>query len=112
MKSMDYNRSDREIESWLRCLTILRNKCAHYSRLYYAVFTSVPLFDEGLDPSIAHTLYPQLLMLKHLVQSNETWIEFAESFSSLIDEHEDAIELRHMGLPDDWKPKLSHVLQI
>ena len=61
---------------------------------------------------IAHTLYPQLLMLKHLVQSNDTWIEFAESFSSLIDEHEDAIELRHMGLPDDWKPKLSHVLQI
>lgn len=51
-------------------------------------------------------------MLKQLVQSNDTWIEFAESFSSLIDEYRDAVELRHMGLPDDWKTKLSHVLQI
>ena len=110
VKSMDYNRSDKEIESWLRCLTILRNKCAHYSRLYYAVFTSVPLFDEGLDSSIARTLYPQLLMLKQLVQCNDTWIKFAESFSSLIDVYEDAIELKHMGLPDDWETKLSHVL--
>ena len=110
VKSMEYDRSDKEIESWLRCLTILRNKCAHYSRLYYAVFTSVPLFDEGLDSPIARTLYPQLLMLKQLAQSNDAWMRFAESFSSLLDEYEDAIELKHMGLPDDRKTKLFHVL--
>ena len=106
VKSMEYDRSDKEIESWLRCLTILRNKCAHYSRLYYAVFTSVPLFDEGLDSAIAHTLYPQLLMLKQLVQSDEAWMKFAESFSALVSEYEDAIELKHMGLPEDWKTRL------
>ena len=106
VKSMEYDRSDKEIESWLRCLTILRNKCAHYSRLYYAVFTSVPLFDEGLDSAIARTLYPQLLMLKQLVQSDEAWMKFAESFSALVSEYEDAIELKHMGLPEDWKTRL------
>lgn len=106
VKGMGYDRSDKEIESWLRCLTILRNKCAHYSRLYYAVFTSVPLFHEGLDSSIARTLYPQLLMLKQLVQSNDGWMHFAESFTRLVDEYKDAIELEHMGLPDDWKAVL------
>ena len=28
--------------SWLRCLTDLRNRCAHYSRLYFWSFTSIP----------------------------------------------------------------------
>ena len=36
-------KSDEKLESWLRCLTDLRNRCAHYSRLYYWNFTSIPL---------------------------------------------------------------------
>ena len=106
VKSMGYDRSDKEIESWLRCLTILRNKCAHYSRLYYAVFTSVPLFNEGLDPAIARTLYPQLLMLKHLAQGNVDWNRFASSFQALINEYKDSIELEHIGLPGDWENRI------
>lgn len=68
VKEMGFSRSDQEIESWLRCLTILRNKCAHYSRLYYSVFPSIPMFKEGLDKERERTLYPQLLMLKYLLR--------------------------------------------
>lgn len=106
VKGMGYSRSDREIESWLRCLTILRNKCAHYSRLYFAVFTSVPLFEEGLDPAIVHMLYPQLLMLKNLLQDNAEWRRFSDSFSCLIDAYSDSIELTHMGLCRDCADNL------
>ena len=30
------------LESWLKCLTVLRNKCAHYSRLYFLKFSNYP----------------------------------------------------------------------
>ena len=30
------------LESWMRCLTDLRNRCAHYSRLYYWIFPALP----------------------------------------------------------------------
>lgn len=30
------------LTSWLHCLTVLRNYCAHYSRLYYTRFAIMP----------------------------------------------------------------------
>ncbi|MBS6580742.1 MAG: Abi family protein, partial [Clostridiales bacterium] len=37
-----FNTSADCLQSWLRCLTDLRNRCAHYSRLYYWIFSAVP----------------------------------------------------------------------
>ena len=37
-----YGTSYKNLESWLRCLTDLRNKCAHYSRIYYWIFPALP----------------------------------------------------------------------
>ena len=104
VKSMGYSQSDREIESWLRCLTILRNKCAHYSRLYYAVFPSIPLFEDGLDLSIERTLFPQILMLKSLLNDPVEWDRlFRKPFDAIMEEYQDAISLNHLGLSNDWE---------
>ena len=32
----------KEMVSWLRCCTDLRNVCAHYGRLYFRIFTAMP----------------------------------------------------------------------
>ena len=32
----------KEMVSWLRCCTDLRNICAHYGRLYFRIFTAMP----------------------------------------------------------------------
>ena len=40
--SASFNTSADCLQSWLRCLTDLRNRCAHYSRLYYWIFSAVP----------------------------------------------------------------------
>jgi len=37
-----YGTTPLYVESWLRCLTDLRNKCAHYSRIYYWPFSATP----------------------------------------------------------------------
>ena len=33
----------QNLKSWLRCATDLRNICAHYGRLYYRIFSAIPL---------------------------------------------------------------------
>ncbi len=37
-----FHTSAEGLQSWLRCTTELRNRCAHYSRLYYWIFSSIP----------------------------------------------------------------------
>lgn len=37
-----YGINYQTMDSWLRCLTDLRNRCAHYSRLYYWIFPAIP----------------------------------------------------------------------
>ena len=107
VKEISFPRSDREIESWLRCLTILRNKCAHYPRLYYSVFPSIPLFEEGLDRERKRTLYPQLLMLKYLLLDDKLWNEmFSVPFHSLLEEYKEFVEEKHIGLPTDWRDRI------
>jgi len=54
MKSDDRNQISRSnyrvparyLESWLKCLSYLRNICAHYGRLYNRPLTSKPRLDE------------------------------------------------------------------
>lgn len=99
--------SDCKMESWLRCLTDLRNRCAHYSRLYYWNFTSIPLLFKEEKIDFPRTLYPQLLMLKHMVGESRIWrYQFMPQLSLLIQEYSSFIELVHLGIPEGWAMKL------
>ena len=48
---------DQQLESWLRALTELRNKCAHYTRFYYWPFTTVPRQFTGASWRMDNTLF-------------------------------------------------------
>lgn len=37
-----YRTTPKNVISWLRCATDLRNICAHYGRLYYRIFPAMP----------------------------------------------------------------------
>ncbi len=105
-------KSDRKLESWLRCLTDLRNRCAHYSRLYYWSFSAVPLLyeEEAVnDERIERSLYPQIIMLKEMINDSDVWESmFVIPFTGLIDEYKGAIRLKHIGFPESWKTSLSY----
>jgi len=70
-----YDVHNLTMSSWLKCLTVLRNRCAHYSRLYYWKFTSIP----KIPPHVAFTanrrLFSQLLMLKMMYPYPDRWNE-------------------------------------
>ena len=97
----------RQMDSWLRCVTELRNRCAHYLRLYCWSFSSVPKMPEGFDFSADRSLFSQLLVLKFLYPDAREWnFKMMAVLEPLMEEYENDIELRHIGFPENWKELL------
>lgn len=95
------------LESWLRCLTDLRNKCAHYSRLYYWIFTAMPDMPKGSALEADRTLFSQLLMLKYLYPVPEKWTaKLVVPLKALMEEYQRDVSLKHLGFPSDWEALL------
>lgn len=98
--------SPQYLTSWLVCLTVLRNKCAHYSRLYYLNFPSLPRIrpEDQNAVSISGKLFDQILVLKYLYSSFEDWsMDGFIPIDTLLSEYDDSIKLEHIGFPDNWK---------
>ena len=107
----DLYRVDADVlEDRFHSLTELRNRCAHYARLYARRFEAVPPLPEhlkrvGYSPS--DTLWDQLLSLKLLHDMVKAKHNFQSQFISLIKEYEDDIVLSHMGIPNNWEEVLN-----
>jgi len=91
------------LDSWMKCITVLRNRCAHYSRLYYSLFTDTP----RIPPTIAHQctgrVFDQILMLKLLYPHAHKWnAVFVLPLDTLVDEYRDSISFHHIGFPENW----------
>ncbi|MFI3172365.1 MAG: Abi family protein [Eubacteriales bacterium] len=91
------------LESWLRCLTDLRNKCAHYSRLYYWLFSAMPKMPKELDIESDRKLFTQLIVLKYLYPVPEEWnMKFMVPLNAMIEQYGEYISLKHIGFPSNW----------
>lgn len=96
------------LESWLRCLTDLRNRCAHYARLYFWNFTAIPKAPKPAEHPMDRSLFSQIMVLKYLYPDRELWNRsFQVEFSTLIKEYLPDIELAHIGFPDHWETLLA-----
>jgi abortive infection bacteriophage resistance protein len=101
-----FGRSDAELRSWLLCLTNLRNACAHYSRLYYTIFSARPATINGLDREMNRKLFDYILIAKELCKESDYWrVEFLPFFLSLMDSQKH-IQLEHIGFPENWRDYL------
>lgn len=98
-----FNTGDQQLESWLRALTELRNKCAHYTRFYYWPFTTVPRQFNGARWRMDNTLFSQIYMLAQLCPTSQTWNEHVRELNIIIDRYQAAIQLRHIGFPENWE---------
>lgn len=104
-----YDISPPYLESWLKCLTVLRNKCAHYSRLYFWNFKDYPKIPKQYSLKPTMKLFDQLLTLKFLYTNRLKWDNLIlTDLSALIEEYQDYIRLCDIGFPDDWKRLLSN----
>lgn len=101
-----YHNIPKNIKSWLRCCTDLRNICAHYGRLYYRKFSAIPAAME-LSTEQQRSLFGAILALRALHPCSQKWNnEFLEGTQALLEQYEEDIVLKHIGFPDDWVERL------
>ena len=106
---VDFHLSRQHLESWLLCLSSLRNRCAHYMRLYYFEFSMWPKSVREL-PQLSNKLYDYVLVMKRCYPSTVKWNStIMPRLSALIEDYEDAIELSHIGFPDNWEDILRSI---
>ena len=98
-----YGTVPQNISSWLRCVTDLRNICAHYGRLYYRIFSAAPAGFGELTEAAKHRLWGAVLALKALYPDAEKWnCEILRDMINLFDEYSDDIHLFHIAFPQNW----------
>ena len=101
-----YQTVPKNMASWLRCCTDIRNICAHYGRLYYRIFPAIPA-GLNLDESEQRRLWGTILAIRALYPNQEKWnITVVGAIEALIEEHSEDIELEHIAFPCDWLNKL------
>lgn len=97
------------LESWLRCLTDLRNRCAHYSRLYYWIFPALPKMPNGEKYVPTRRLFAQIYFLKMMYPDHEKWNEeFWKPLVKLMKNNKNYISKKHMDFPYRWKSMLKY----
>lgn len=100
------NPSQKMFASWVQAVSVLRNMCAHNSRIYNRTIHTAPeiLNADKVTPSSAHNgVYQILLAMKYLRSSDEEWTLFVDELDKLIQNNSRVISLTAMNLPIDWK---------
>ena len=94
------------LESWVHSLSVLRNHCAHQSRIILKRLSIQPMRPKSSRVDISYlwqnnsSLYNLLLILVYL-NENSTWKK--ELIAFLSDNSEYAVEF--LGFPSDWREK-------
>ena len=95
--------------SWLECLAVLLNCCAHHSRLSNRVFPVKPMMPERMPHTwIAdfsfreQTLYPQLCYVVYWHNSISSSNTFVADFKLLLAKHP-SVRTQLLGFPRNWE---------
>jgi abortive infection bacteriophage resistance protein len=102
-----YNLLPEELQSSLYCLTLLRNSCAHYDRLYATRFKARPRFPLDFPAKADSSLFSMICVLKLLNRDKDEWNNSTlRELSALIDQYRDHLSFAHIGFPDNWETVL------
>lgn len=92
--------------SWIQSASVLRNMCAHNSRIYNRVISTTPeliAIDQIVPQPRFNGLYQIMLAMKYLRPTDETWVEFVTELNHLISEYSTVVDLCRMNFPADWE---------
>lgn len=101
-----YNTDSKYLGSWILALVELRNICAHYGRLYNMPLKQTPhLYPEyqKYRTGTRNKVFPALLSIKRMLNSDNRWISFETQLETLIDKYSDVVKLSFMGFPKEWR---------
>lgn len=102
-----YGLDERTLESWLRHLSLVRNTCAHHSRLWNREFTITPAMPRSKPAGLARQLrqrsrklYNTLVILLHFMDIISPQHHWRRHLKALLDRHD--IPVIAMDFPADW----------
>lgn len=98
----EYNTIPKHLHSWMQAMLELRNRCAHYNRIYNMFFKQKPYLYKENKPYQNNKLFPHLLAMKRLAKHTCIWDSFAVSLASLMKEYPEA-QPSFMGFPKNWE---------
>ena len=110
LKGNQVKPSLKMLTSWIQAVAILRNMCAHNSRIYNRTIHTTPeiLDADKITPAPSHNgLYQVLLAMKYLRSTDAEWTVFVNELDKLFQTYTGIINLSAMNLPADWKTHLS-----
>lgn len=94
------------LTSWIHVVVVLRNICAHNSRIYNRSLRTKPMLlavDKQNSQPQHYGLYHLLLAMKYLKPSDQEWKQFVTDFSQLLTAYQNDIDLQRLHLPADWQ---------
>jgi len=109
-----FKEDEKFITNWILCLSLLRNHCAHYSRLWSRKLTFIARMDHNLYKKYfdakSNGLYNYLVILQILLKEINPTASWLEKLKENIAEFE--INVKNMGCPENWKENLSEIINI
>ena len=97
------------LRSWLECLAVLRNCCAHHSRLSNRAFPVKPMMPERMPKTWItnfsfreQTLYPQLCYVAYWLNSITPNNTFVADLKQLLIKHT-SVSQHLLGFPHNWE---------
>lgn len=98
--------------SWMQSLSVIRNYCAHHSRLCHRKYAFPPkkmltsthawIIKIPLNSHQAETLYNQLCAIKFLMDRVSPGNHFAVKLKDLMAKYS-SVNCKNMGFPDNWQ---------
>lgn len=100
-----YNIDSHRLGKWMQSLVDVRNRCAHYGRIYNMPLSRTPALFSEYAAYQSNRIFPVLLILKRLMQGKPSWITFLETIKALMDEYTE-VRLDRIGFPEEWQTLL------
>ena len=95
----------RILSNHLRCVSNLRNLCAHNYRLYNRHFITKPSLSKAQKDMIVGgngSLFSYLLIIKQLMNNNDNYKLIFERLKNLTNKYT-KIDIKCYGFPDNWE---------
>lgn len=103
-KDIDVVKNAGIVRFWIQSLSEIRNKCAHYERLYDSKLKKDIKLPKPyrLKDIRSNSLFAALIIFKLLINDEVLWNDFIDRFEDIISKFEFK-NFHNMGFINDWK---------
>jgi abortive infection bacteriophage resistance protein len=103
---------EKFVLNWMHCLSVLRNHCAHHSRLWNRDF-AIKVRDnhrtyQNMFVPDSRRIFNYLVVMQIVLRSANPTSEWLDRLQELIDECD--VDVKHMGFPEDWRARLDSII--